>query len=179
MTVRQLIYAPDHIFSQKAKSVDKVTDDIRNLIDDLFDTMEFEKAVGMAATMIGEMKRIIVVNLCPNGVDDKRSFINPEITWKSKETETHTEASICFRGIDAKITRPNKIKINYLDCNGKQQEEEAEGFLATVIQHECDYLDGKVFLDYLSKMKREMLVKKMQKFIKAHPPHIHNASCNH
>lgn len=179
MTVRQIIYAPNKIFSQISKPVEEVTESIRQLINDLFDTLEYEKAVGMAAMMVGELKRIIVVDLHPNGESDRRVYINPEIIWRSDENQTHTEASICFRGIDAKVTRPLKIKIKYLDYNGKESKEEAEGFLATVIQHECDYLDGKVFLDYLSKMKRDMLIKRMQKHVKMYPPHVHSSSCNH
>ena len=106
-------------------------------------------------------------------------MVNPEITEISKETQTFEEASLSFPGISAKITRPKKIKVKYLDYEGRKQLLEADNFLSTVVQHEIDYLDGKIFLDYLSKMKRDMLINKMKKHIKNHPPHIHTSSCSH
>lgn len=89
------------------------------------------------------------------------------------------ERSLSFPGIEAPITRSKAIKINYLDYHGNKQELEAQDFLATVIQHEVDYLNGKVFLDHLSKLKRDTLLKKMLKYIKMHPPHVHGSSCRH
>ncbi len=179
MALLQLIYAPNPIFSAKAEPVSKVDSEIQKLIDDMFDTMEFEKAVGIGANMVGVLKRVIVVNLKPDGVDQKYCMVNPEIIWKSDETQTHEEASICFPAISAQITRPKAIKVEYLDYDGKPQTLEAQDFLATVIQHEMDYLDGVIYLDHLSKLKRDSLLKKMNKYIKLHPPHIHSASCNH
>ncbi len=106
-------------------------------------------------------------------------MINPEIVEFSEDFSEHEEASISFPGISAVIKRPAKIKVKYLDLDSKSQLLEADGFLACVIQHEIDYLNGIVFLDHLSKLKRDMLMKKMIKFIKNHPPHVHGAHCNH
>lgn len=179
MKILDIVNAPDPIFRNKAKPVAKVTDETRELVDAMFATMEYERAVGLGANMVGILQRIAVVDLHEGGHSKPYCFINPEITWKSEETQTFEEASISFAGISAEITRPKAIKVSYLDRDGNKQELEADGFLACVIQHEIDYLDGKTFLDHLSKMKRDMLVKKMLKHIKMHPPHVHGEHCNH
>lgn len=175
----QLVYAPNPIFRQKALPVDKVDNEIRILIDKILSTVYVEGGIGIGANMVGVLKRIAVVDLQENGERNPHIFINPEITWRSKEVQTFKEASLCFLGIDAEVTRPKAIKMKYLDYDGKPQEIEAEGFLATVIQHEVDYLDGKIFLDYLSKLKRDTLLKKMEKHIKMYPPHVHGEGCRH
>lgn len=173
-----LVYAPDPIFREKAEAVSEVNAEIRDLVEAMQNTMKIEHAIGLGANMVGVLKRIAVVDL--NEPDQPSYvFINPEITWRSDEMQEFVEASVCFPGIDAKIKRSKVIKLSYLDIDGKQQELEAEGFLATVIQHEVDYLDGKIFLDYLSKMKRDMLLKKMEKLMKQHPPHVHGPGCSH
>src|SRR5690606_26859668 len=116
-------------------------DAVRRLVDDMFETLAFEKAVGMGATMVGVLQRVAVVDLHEDGVSRPWAFINPEIVWRSDAMQEHEEASLCFPGISAKITRPRAIKMHYLDYDGARQELEAEGFFATVIQHEVDYLD--------------------------------------
>lgn len=179
MALLPLIYAPHPIFKQKSLPVEVVDDTVRQLINDLFETMEVEKAIGMAANMVGVLQQIVVVDLLEDGVSKPYTFINPEIIWRSDDTQEHEEASICFVGVSAKITRPNAIKMRYLDINGTMQELEAQGFLACVIQHEVDYLNGITFPDYLSKMKRDMLFKKMQKHLRMYPPHVHSAGCVH
>ncbi len=179
MTLLQIIYAPNEIFQKTAQPVKEVNADIRQIVDDMFHTMEVEKAVGIGANMVGILKRIVVIDLRENNISKPFCLINPEITWSSDENQTIEEASLCFPGIAAPITRPNVIKVKYLDYNGNAQESAFEGFPATVIQHEIDYLDGKVFLDHLSKMKRDILIKKMQKFMKNHRPHVHGAGCHH
>ena len=179
MSTLQLIYAPNIILKTKAEPVKAVNDEIRKLVDQMFNTIYLEQAVGLGANMVGVLKRIAIVDMQPQGKKMPFVFINPEITWRSDEMQVFKEGSLCFPGITADITRPKAIKISFLDYDGKTQELEADGFFATVIQHECDYLDGKVFLDYLSKMKRDLLMAKMQKFMRLHPPHVHSASCKH
>ena len=179
MALLSLIYAPDPIFKQKAERVEAVTDEVRTIIDDMFETMDHEKAVGIGANMVGLLKSIAVVDLHEGGISKPYAFINPEIFWSSDEMQEHEEASICFLGISAKVKRPKAIKLRYLDYEGKAQELEATGFFASVIQHEVDYLNGIVFLDHLSKLKRDRLMKKMNKQRKLHPPHVHGAHCNH
>ena len=152
MALLSLVYAPDPIFKKKAKPVQKMDDSIRALVDDMFETLEYEKGVGMGANMVGVLKRIAIVDLHEDGISRPYTFINPEIFWHSDAMQEHEEASLCFAEISAGIKRPKSIKIRYLDYDGEEQELEAEGFFASVIQHEVDYLDGITFLDHLSKM---------------------------
>jgi peptide deformylase len=168
MLLLPLVYAPNAAFKKIAKSVEVVDDEIRVLADQMLATMYSEKAIGLGANMVGILKRIIVVDLQEDGICNPYIFINPEITYYSEELQTFTEGSVCFPGIKAEIIRPKSIKLKYLDKSGKNQEIEASGFFATVIQHELDYLNGKVFLDYLSKFKRDTLLKKMQKHRKSY-----------
>jgi peptide deformylase len=176
MAILQIITAPNPIFRQVSSPVESINQEIKEFTINLKDTVEFEGLYGIASNMVGVLKRIIVV------VKDEESFIcmvNPQITWKSDETQTIEEASASFPGISAPITRSKAIKLVYTDLDGKDQKLEAIGLLSSVIQHEIDYLDGKIFLDYLSPIKRDMLIKKMSKYIKQNPPHVHGQHCNH
>ncbi len=166
-----IITAPDPIFRKKAVPVASVTDDIKALADQMLDVMYENRGIGIAANMVGLLHRMIVVDIQPDGNRDPLVCINPEITWTSDELSTNEEASLSFPGISADISRPNAIKVKYLDRNGDAQELDAEGFLAIVIQHEMDYLDGRTYLDHISKMKRDRLLKKMQKYLK------HGSAC--
>lgn len=179
MTELSLVTAPNAIFKTKCEPVAAVTDETRSLVDGMFKVLEEEHAVGLGANMVGLSKRIAIVDLHESGVSKPYTFINPVITWRSDETQTFEEASLSFPGISANITRPRAIKLSFLDYNGVPQELEAEGYFATVIQHEVDYLEGKVYLDYLSPLKRDMLMKKMQKFIKQNHVHVHTDACRH
>ncbi|MGV2433408.1 MAG UNVERIFIED_CONTAM: peptide deformylase [Rickettsiaceae bacterium] len=174
-----LVYGLDPIFKQHAQRIEKVDAEIQNIADRMLKTMYFEGAVGLGANMVGVLKSIAVVDLRENGEKKPYVFINPRITHHSKDTQKILEASLSFPGIDAEIERPKSIKVEYLDYDGKEQSLDAEGFFATVIQHEVDYLNGKTFLDYLSKLKRDTLIKKMEKHMKLNPPHIHGAHCHH
>lgn len=179
MQLLSLVYAPDPIFKKKCAPVAVVDDSIRALADAMLATLAHEKGLGLGAPMVGVLKRIAVVDMREGDVPTPYVFINPEIIHTSEETQTFEEASLCFVGISAPITRPKSITLRYLDRDGTSQELTAEGFFAQVIQHELDYLDGKVFLDHLSPMKRDMLLRKMQKALKFNPPHIHNEHCDH
>lgn len=178
MSVLQVIYFPDRIFKEKAEEISEINTDIKKIAEDMLDTMYFEGAVGLGANMLGLKLRIVVIDLRVEG-SKAYVMINPKITFFSSEKVEFEEASISFPGISAVISRPEKIKVSYQDIEGNFCSMDAEGFLARVIQHEVDYLDGKVFLDYLSKLKQDMLIKKMQKYIKNHPPHVHGAHCHH
>jgi peptide deformylase len=169
MIALPIVYGPHPVFKKIAEPVESVNDEIRNLAEQMLATMYREGAIGLGANMVGILKRIIVVDLQEDGVYKPYIFINPEITYYSEELQTFTERSLSFPGIKAEITRPKSIKLKYLDKSGENQELEASGFFATVIQHELDYLNGKVFLDYLSKFKRDTLLKKMEKYINRHP----------
>lgn len=172
-----IIYAPNPVFRQRAEPVEIVNDEIKEIVARMFATLDAEHAVGIGANMVGLLKRIVVIKLRDD--ETRYALINPQITSNSDEMQEFEEASVCFPGISAKVKRPKSIVVEYLDENGAKQTLKAEGFLSTVIQHEIDYLDGKIFVDYLSKMKREMLLKKSEKFLKHNPPHVHTADCRH
>lgn len=179
MSVLQIIYAPNPVFKQKAKAIAKIDDQIISLANDMLDTMYFERAVGLGANMLGIDQRIVVVDLQADSTKSPYVMLNPEIIEYSNETIEYEEASISFPGISAAVVRPKTIKVKYLDLEGKNQELKADDFLARVLQHEIDYLNGITFLDHISKLKRDMLMKKMLKFIKNNPPHIHGTHCHH
>ncbi|WP_417463712.1 peptide deformylase [Kordiimonas sp.] len=179
MTNLSLITAPNPIFRQKAVAVDDVNDDVRALANQMLDIMYESRGIGIAANMVGLLKRIVVLDLQPEGHREPMVCINPEILWRSDATSTHEEASLSFPGISAEITRPDAIRLAYLDMEGTRHEIDADGWLATVLQHEIDYLDGKTYLDHLSKMKRDLLLKKMQKYIKQMKNHVHGPGCGH
>lgn len=159
-----LVMGPNPIFKQKALPVAEVNDAVRQDVQDMFRIMYAEGGLGLGANMVGLLKRIVVVDLQQDGIKAPLALINPEIMASSDETQSTQEASLSFPGISAEITRPKAITLRYLDENGKEQTLDADGFLAVVIQHEMEYLDGKTYLDHLSKMKRDMLIKKMKKF---------------
>jgi len=179
----QLVMAPSPIFKSKAAQVLEVNDEIRQLMDSLLDTIYYEQAVGIAATMVGILKRVVVIDLQVNGEKAPLFMANPEIIESSNTTQTFSEGSLCFPGITADITRPAQIKAKYIDYNNNPQTIDADGFLSTCIQHEIDYLNGKIFLDYLTGVKKDVLLRKMQKYKKKfenhHHHHVHSESCNH
>ena len=162
----KLVYAPDPIFRQIAEPVEAVDDGIRALLAGMFEVLYRERGVGLGANMVGLLKRLVVIDLQEGGVKTPIAMVNPEIIEKSDEMQIFEEGSLSYPAISAEITRPKSITVKYLDEQGAEQTLKAEGWLATVIQHEVDYLDGVVYLDYLTPMKRNMLLKKMKKFRK-------------
>ncbi|MEM6338497.1 MAG: peptide deformylase [Pseudomonadota bacterium] len=162
----RLQIAPNPIFRQKAAPVKEIDSKIEHVVNSMYDIMYEHGAVGIGANMVGVLKRVIVVDLQESSQKDPITMINPVITKKSQELQIFEEGSLSYPGIKAMVERPKEIEIEYLDIAGKHNSMRAEGWLSTVIQHEVDYLDGKVFLDYISPMKRKMLLKKMEKYIK-------------
>ncbi len=160
----KLIYGPDAIFKKSSIPVETIDDDVLDLCGQLEDLLYRENAVGVAAPMIGVLKQVIAVDLQEGGKNNLLVMINPVIEHRGNGIQIYEEASICFPGISAEIERPKEIEVAYLTPDGVQEKIQADGFLATVIQHEMDYLMGKTFLDYLSPMKRKMLLKKVKKY---------------
>ena len=163
MTALQLIMAPNPIFRQRAAEVTEFDEGLRALTDQMLEVLYHERGIGLGANMVGVLKRIIVVDLQEEGKRKPLVCINPVITDHSTETSAQEEASLCFPGIRAEITRPSEIEVAYQDVEGTKHTLRAKGWLSTVIQHEMEYLDGRTFLDNLSKMKKDRLLKKMQK----------------
>ena len=164
MTVRKILIEPDPFLRQKSKKVEKVDDDTRSLMDDMLETMYDAPGIGLAAIQIGVPKRVIVIDLArENEKKQPLYFVNPEIITKSEIDLTYEEGCLSVPGQFAEIDRPDRCKVKYLNYDGKEQILNADGLLATCIQHEMDHLEGILFIDYLSKLKRSMITKKLSK----------------
>ena len=164
MTIRKILIEPDPFLRQKSTAVDVVNNETRTLMDDMLETMYNAPGIGLAAIQIGIPKRIIVIDLSRD--DQKKTplyFVNPEIITNSNINTAYEEGCLSVPGQFAEINRPDKCKIKYLDYNGEEKILNAEGLLATCIQHEIDHLEGILFIDYLSKLKKNMIIKKLSK----------------
>ena len=164
MSVKKILTEPNKLLRQISKSVDKVGDEERALMDDMLDTMYDAPGIGLAAIQIGVPKRIIVMDISRD--EDKkepRYFVNPVIKNKNEEKAKYEEGCLSVPDQFAEIERPNTCEVEYLDYNGKKQVLKADGLLATCIQHEMDHLEGILFIDYLSKLKKSMIIKKLSK----------------
>ena len=169
MAIRPIVEVPDPLLRQKSTPVEKVDDEIRALIADMFETMYDAPGIGLAAIQVGVPKRILVIDLQEpeeeggEPVKDPRIFINPEILESSEQEVPYTEGCLSVPVQYAEVDRPDRIKARWLDENGKKHEEVIEGLLATCLQHEMDHLEGVLFIDHLSRLKREMILKKLAK----------------
>ena len=163
MTIKTILTEPDPFLRQKSQDVDIVDNQIRKIMDDMLDTMYAAPGIGLAAIQIGILKRIIVIDLSKEEEKKPLYFVNPKIISKSNNNSTYEEGCLSVPGQFAEIDRPDRCHINYLDYNGEQQELNTEGLLATCIQHEMEHLEGILFIDYLSKLKQNYIVKKLSK----------------
>ena len=164
MSQRKIVIEPDPILREKSVKLEKVDDELRTLLDDMLETMYAAPGIGLAAVQIGILKRLIVIDISKD--QEKKSplfLINPEIIFKSKKTSIHEEGCLSLPGHFAEIERPAECQVKFIDYNGKKKELQANGLLATCIQHEIDHLNGILFIDYLSKLKKDMIVKKLIK----------------
>ena len=164
MTIRRILTEPDPVLRQKSQPVDKVDDSVKKLMDDMVETMYDAPGIGLAAIQIGVPKRIIVLDISKN--EEKKNpmyFVNPIIKNKDSENSTYEEGCLSVPNYFAEIDRPKKCEVEYLDYNGQKQIIKTEGLLSTCIQHEIDHLEGILFIDYLSKLKKTMIVKKLSK----------------
>ncbi|MBI1274978.1 peptide deformylase [bacterium] len=179
MPALDLVIAPHPVYKEKSTPVDGMTPDIKMLLDDMMDTLEAYDAIGVAAPMVGISKQLVVIKLEQDGEIHSLQMANPRIIHASKEMTTLDEASITFPDVVTAITRPSEITVEYLGTDGQTHRLDAKGLLATCIQHEMDYLDGRTLLDYLSPMKRDIALRRMKKASKHHHHHVHSAFCNH
>ena len=164
MSLLEIIKEPNPILRKKADNVLNVDDDIRKLMDNMLETMYQAPGIGLAAPQVGVLKKVIVIDLSKDDEPKKPLFIvNPKIIWKSKELSSREEGCLSIPGHFAEVVRPKKCKLQYLDYNGKKQEVEADDLLSTCIQHEVDHCDGVLFIDYLSKLKKDMIIKRLIK----------------
>jgi peptide deformylase len=164
MSVKKILIEPNKLLRQISKSVEQVGDEERALMDDMLETMYEAPGIGLAAVQIGVPKRIIVMDISRD--EDKkepRFFVNPVIKNRNKDKAKYEEGCLSVPDQFAEIERPNTCEVEYLDYNGKKQLLKADGLLATCIQHEMDHLEGILFIDYLSKLKKSMIIKKLSK----------------
>ena len=164
MSIKTIITEPNKLLRQVSQPVEKVGKEEQQLMDDMLDTMYDANGIGLAAIQIGIPKRIIVMDICKEeGKKEPRYFVNPIIKNKNPIKNTHEEGCLSVPDQFAEIDRPRECDVEYLDYNGEKQLLKAEGLLATCIQHEMDHLEGILFIDYLSKLKRSMIIKKLSK----------------
>ena len=168
MTIKTIITEPNEILRQVSKPVQTVGNEERKLMDDMLETMYAANGIGLAAIQIGIPKRIIVMDISKDGKKNPMYFVNPKIKNKDKEKTTYEEGCLSVPDYFAEVDRPKYCEVEYLDYNGKNKILEADGLLATCIQHEMDHLEGILFIDYLSKLKKTMIVKKLSK--RKNPP---------
>ncbi len=168
MPVRPLVILPDPRLRLKSEPVDKITPELRRLAADMLDTMYDAPGVGLAAIQIGVPKRLVVMDTSKKAEEERRPvvLVNPEIIWASEEKSTYEEGCLSIPEYYEEVERPSQVKFRYTDLDGKTVEVEAEGLVATVVQHELDHLDGVLFIDHLSRLKRERVTKKFAKAAK-------------
>ena len=167
MAVRPILTVPDPVLKQVSAAVEVVDDALRALMDDMLQTMYAAPGIGLAAVQVGVPQRVIVMDLAREGEPPQpRYFINPEITWESEQLAVREEGCLSVPEIYDEVERPAEVGLKYLDYQGKLVEEDAEGLLAVCIQHEMDHLNGVLFIDHLSRLKRNRAIAKVKKAAK-------------
>jgi len=164
MSKKEIVIEPDPILRKKSVNLEKVDDELRGLLDDMLETMYSAPGIGLAAVQVGVLKRLIVIDISKE--KDKKNplfLINPEIISRSNKTSIYEEGCLSLPGHFAEIERPAECHVKYIDYSGKEKEIKANGLLSTCIQHEVDHLNGILFIDYLSKLKKDMILKKLVK----------------
>jgi len=168
MAILPIIVAPDPRLKRVARPVERVDAKIRRLMDDMMETMHKAPGIGLAAPQVGVLSRVIVVDVAKDGEPPAPHFMaNPELVWVSDEDNTHEEGCLSVPEHYAEVTRPARVRVRYLDRDGEIREIEADGLLATVVQHEMDHLEGILFIDHLTSLKRNMILRKLLKARKA------------
>jgi len=163
MAIRKILTEPDPLLRQISHEIEVVDDEIRKLMDDMLETMYVAPGIGLAAIQIGVPKRVMIIDLSKEEEKKPLYFVNPKVIVKSKNNSTYEEGCLSVPGQFAEVDRPDKCHVSYLDYNGQKKELKAAGLLATCIQHEMDHLEGILFIDYLSKLKKNYIVKKLSK----------------
>lgn len=198
MAILPIVVAPDERLKTKSEPVTAIDNTIRTLAADMFDTMYHERGIGLAAVQVGVLKRMLVADVSwrddDSSAGEQHVLINPEIVEDSQELNVYKEGCLSFPEQYAEVSRPKTVKVRYLDLEGTQQEQVFTGLLATCIQHEIDHLNGIVFVDHISSLKRDMILRKLKKMKKqgyfdhhdhshcghdhSHD-HVHGEHCNH
>lgn len=163
MAILPIIETPDPRLRVISKPVERVDDALRRFMDDMLETMYDAPGIGLAAIQVGEPKRVLVIDLQEDDEKNPRYFVNPEIVWTSDDLSGYQEGCLSVPDVYGDVERPARVRVKYLDYNGEAREEELDGLLATCLQHEMDHLEGVLFIDHLSKLKRDMLLRKLEK----------------
>jgi peptide deformylase len=167
MAILPIVTVPDPLLKKVSEPVEKVDDELRAFMDDMLETMYAAPGIGLAAVQVGKLWRILVMDIASEDEEPNPIyFINPEITWTSVELNTYNEGCLSIPEQYADVERPAECKVDFIDYDGVEKEIHADGLLATCIQHEMDHLNGVVFIDYLSKIKRGMYVRKVKKLVR-------------
>ena len=167
MAAREIIKIPDKRLKLVSEPIKRVDAGVRKLVDEMFETMYDAPGIGLAAIQIGVPKRVVTMDLSKKESEHQpQVFINPEIIWKSEEKATREEGCLSIPDYYEEVERPAEVKVRYLDLDGKPHEIEAKGLLATCLQHEVDHINGVLFIDHLSKLKRDRVIKKFTKAAK-------------
>ena len=167
MAVRDILILPDKRLRLKSELVKAVDKTLRALVDDMFETMYEAPGIGLAAIQIGVPKRVIVMDLAKkDDPKEPRVFVNPQVLWRSDEKTTYEEGCLSIPEFYEEVERPSKVRVRFLDVTGAAREVEASGLMATCLQHEIDHLDGVLFIDHISKLKRDRVIKKFAKAAK-------------
>ena len=171
MSIKPLVILPDPVLRLVSKPVERVDAPLLKLADDMLETMYDAPGIGLAAIQVGEALRLLVIDLAKEGEPPApQVFINPEILESGDDRSVYEEGCLSIPDYYAEVERPAKVRVRHLDRDGKQHEVEVDGLLATCLQHEIDHLNGVLFIDHISKLKRDMVVKKFKKLAKDRPP---------
>lgn len=192
MTILPIIIAPDPLLKTKSLPVEKVDDDVRRLVADMFETMYYERGIGLAAVQVGLLLRVLIADVTWREDADHEAhpgeqhvLINPEIVNDTGDEHAYKEGCLSFPDQFSEVIRPSGVRVKFLDLDGNPQEKTYDGLLATCIQHEIDHINGIVFVDHISGLKRDMIHRKLTKLKKAgafdhhHHDHVHGEHCNH
>ncbi len=165
MALRNILIHPDPRLKKVASPITSVTDDLRRLADDMLETMYHAPGIGLAAPQIAVMSRMLVMDCAKedDATPEPMVLINPSVVWTSEEQSVYEEGCLSIPEQYAEVERPTEVDVTWTDLNGKEQRERFDGLWATCVQHEIDHLDGKLFIDYLKPLKRQMITRKMQK----------------
>ena len=168
MALREILTVPNPVLKQVSAPVERVDDDLRQLMDDMLETMYAAPGIGLAAIQVGVPRQVIVMDLArQDDPPEPRYFVNPEILWASDETAPYEEGCLSVPEVYDEVDRPARVRLRYLDYNGQEVIEEAEGLFAVCIQHEMDHLKGVLFIDHLSRLKRDRAVARVRKLARA------------
>jgi peptide deformylase len=170
MTIRPLIFLPDPMLKAPSRKLERVDAALRRLAHDMLETMYDAPGIGLAAVQIGEPVRMLVIDLAKDPEPKApRFFINPEVVWSSDERNVYEEGCLSIPDYYADVERPASVKVRHIDLEGKEHEISADGLLATCLQHEIDHLNGVLFIDHISKLKRQIVVRKFTKIARQKP----------